>query len=62
MWILFFIGVGVMVVVLVSVMAYVAINQPEEEDGEDINATPSTDTAKGENPGIAGKNKIGAAA
>ena len=31
MWILFFIGVGVMVVVLVSVMAYVAINQPEEE-------------------------------
>lgn len=35
MWILFFIGVGVMVVVLVSVMAYVAMHQPEEGAGEE---------------------------
>lgn len=34
MWILFFVGVGVMMVVLVSVMAYVAMHQPEEGQGK----------------------------
>ena len=61
MWVLFFIGAGVMVVVLVSVMVYVAMYQPEEE-GEEVDTAPPTDTEKGENPEIAGKNRIGAAA
>ena len=54
MWILFFIGVGVMMVVLVSVMAYVAMHQPEEGAGEEkvIAQVPSSDATQAEKPGL----------
>ncbi len=64
MWILFFIGVGVMVVVLVSVMAYVAMHQPEEGEGEEKDEVPSSDATQAEKPGLTEEREreVGAAA